>query len=68
MMAQLHDIDAALDTLGLEPRQRLREPLPGAPFSGADPITFVTQHHLPDARELRQHMLLQGLRLSLQQR
>ena len=68
MMAQLQDIDAALDTLELEPRQWLREPLPGAPFSGADPITFVTQHHLPGARELRQHMLQQGLRLSLQQR
>lgn len=68
MMAQLQDIDAALGALGLEPRLWLREPLPGAPFSRTDPITFVTQHQLPGARDLRQHILQQGLRLSLQHR
>ena len=68
MMAQLQDIDGALDALGLAPRRWLRKPLPDAPFSGADPITFVTRHRLPGARDLRQHILQQGLRRSLQQR
>lgn len=67
MMAQLQDVDGALDALGLDPRKWLREPLLGAPFFGADPITFITQHQAPGTCELRHYILQQGLRLSLQQ-
>jgi hypothetical protein len=68
MMAQLQDIDGALSALGLDPHKWLREPIAGAPFSGADPIAFIMQHQVLGARDLRHYIFQQGLRLSLQQR
>lgn len=65
-MAQLQDIDAALQSLGLKAQAWLMAPIKEAPFAGASPMAFMLRGQAAGVHDLRQYLLNQGLRLSLQ--
>ena len=65
MLIRLQDIDEALTSARLDPRQWLREAVAAAPLHGATPLAFITQNRLTGARDLAHYIFRQGLRLSL---
>ena len=67
MFVHLRNVDGALSTLGLDPREWLTKPIAAPPFSGSTPIALMMQDHVAGARALSRYILRQGLRLSLQQ-
>jgi hypothetical protein len=65
-VAQLQEVDTVLQSLGLDVRAWLTSPIKDAPLSGATPIAFMLRGQSAGVHDLRQYLLNQGLRLSLQ--
>ena len=65
MLIRLGEIDEALISAKLDPREWLRKPVAAAPFRGVAPLAFITQSRLPGARAVSHYIFQQGLRLSL---
>jgi hypothetical protein len=58
----LREIDAALESLGRDPADWIREPIKEAPFRGATPLTHISRQGLVGARNVVRKILAVGLR------
>ena len=61
----LHEVDAALVPLKLDPKTWLHQPVKEAPFEGVTPLAFLVRMRLPGIRAAIRFLLQHGLKMSI---
>lgn len=61
----LHQIDAALNAMGLKPSSWLKAPRSEPPYKGGAPLAYIAAHGLPGAREVMHSVTMRGLQQAL---
>jgi hypothetical protein len=65
MVKLLFEIDQAMSSLQLDPKNWINKPIQAPPFAGAKPIAFLTKHGVKGVVATSRYLFKNGLKLSI---